>query len=211
MTAPAKNSADRLAQLGLELGAVLKDAHEKAELGSVRSVAAALDISHATLARLRNGDIAAAGPVTLQRVLDYYGVEAPHGLDLSVEAKRGGSKVRYVFAYCVSPHCPACLVSLTGGEWILRPQTLSVPEVLFARSEGGICRECRSRLRRTCSDPSCGASFEKGAFCPFCGRPYVSTDGLDEDTLQELRRRSERGNDYLDRVDRYQALGRAKC
>ena len=190
------------AALAAAFAAELKSAHEAGGFGSVRKVSADLGISHSTLARLRNEDLDAAGPKTLRRVADYYGIKLPSGLDLT-EKRRGVAKARQTAAFCCAPWCPTSTVSLLNGEWVIRPRVLSVPASLFAQEDGGICRECGTALRRSCPNPSCGRPYNKGGFCPWCGQPYVARGNLDEDAMQELRDRSEAVGKRMDRVDVY--------
>jgi len=188
--------------LAAAFAAELKSAHEAGGFGSVRKVSADLGISHSTLARLRNEDLDAAGPKTMRRIADYYGIKLPSGLDLA-EKRRGAARARQVAAFCSAPWCPTSTVSLLNGEWVIRPRVLSVLSSLFAQEDGGICRECGAGLRHSCPNPACGRPYSKGGFCPWCGEPYVSRGPLDEDAMQELSDRSEEVEKRMDRVDVY--------
>jgi hypothetical protein len=168
----------------LTLGESLKDAHELLGTVSLRQVARDLELSHAALIRVRQGDMGAVGRDTLLRILDYYGLKAPSELILGAKAPADES-TRRIAAFCSSPQCPMARVYFVNERWTVRPLTLDVPASLFEGGREPVCRECGSPLSHRC--PECGQAFVKGAFCPWCSAGYVSTHDLREEEFKTLR------------------------
>ncbi len=166
------------------LGDSLKDAHDKLGTMSLRQVARDLELSHAALVRVRQGDLGAVSRETLLRILDFYGLKAPSELTMpvTVSAER---VLQRLAAYCTSPQCPLATVYFVNERWVVRPLTLSVPGALFESGREPVCRECGSLLAHRC--PECGQEFKKGAFCPWCSASYVLVNDLREQDYPQLR------------------------
>jgi hypothetical protein len=182
------------------LSEAIKRAHEELGTASVRQVARDLELSHASLVRVRQGDLSAVSRETLLRILDYYGLKPPPELAFSATSG-SGVVTRKIAAYCSSVECPTAQVALVNSRWVVRPLTLRVPQLLFEGGNEPTCRECGSRLRHEC--PECGQRFRKGAFCPWCGAGYVGHGDLREEELSDLRTK---WRDYLklsERVEDY--------
>jgi hypothetical protein len=167
-----------------ELGETLQRAHEELGTASIRRVARELELSHASLVRVRQGDLGAVSRETLLRILDYYGVKPPDELAFG-ESTGGVAATRKIAAYCGSAQCPTAQVMFTNERWVVRPLTLRVPSGLFRDGNEGVCRECGAHLHHQC--PECGQKYTTGAFCPWCGTSYVATGDLRDDELRELR------------------------
>lgn len=162
----------------------LKDAHEVLGTVSLRQVARDLELSHAALIRVRQGDFGAVGRETLLRILDYYGLKAPSELVLGAKAPTEDAR-RRVAAFCTSAQCPLARVYFVNERWVVRPLTLDVPGALFEGGREPVCRECGSPLAHRC--PECGQEFVKGAFCPWCSAGYIPIRDLREEEFRTLR------------------------
>lgn len=187
-----------------ELARLIREAHTP-EMGTVGSAAKAIGISTSALSRVRSGDLKAAGPKTLRKILDFYHISFSDE-DLAVARQAPNAKEGRVLAFCPQPRCLTCIyVQLPTGDedwdWGGRPRILSVPHALFARPEGVLCNECKSALVSAC--PTCSRPFAGGLFCPLCGSPYTPVDGLPEDFLQERYAQQDSALSYLDRVYPY--------
>lgn len=166
------------------LAELLKDAHDQLGKVSLRQVARDLELSHAALVRVRQGDLGAVSRETLLRVLDYYGLKPPSELLIptTVSAER---ILQPLAAFCTSPQCPLATVYFVNERWVVRPLTLRVPGALFEGGREPVCRECGSLLAHRC--PECGQEFKKGAFCPWCSAGYVSVSDIREHEFPLLR------------------------
>ena len=162
----------------------LKDAHDQLGTVSLRQAARDLELSHAALIRVRQGDFGAVGRETLLRILDYYGLKPPSELALGA-AHPAELSHQAVAAFCTSAQCPMSRIYFANERWVVRPLTLSVPAALFEGGREPVCRECGSLLAQRC--PECGQEFKKGAFCPWCSSSYVSMGDLRESELPLLR------------------------
>lgn len=184
----------------IALAETLKAAHDSLGTLSLRQVARDLELSHAALVRVRQGDLAAVGRDTLLRILDYYGVKAPAELVLGAKTSPEGA-LRELAAYCTSAQCPTARTYFVNERWVVRPLTLHVPAALFEGGREPVCRECGSLLSRNCRE--CGQPFAKGAFCPWCAGGYVALGDLREEELGALRGKWADLVEFGGRVERY--------
>ena len=69
--------------------------------------------------------------------------------------------------FCPNPHCPSNKIYEVSARMCVRPDR-SAADPVGAK----FCALCGEVLEKRC--PNCGAPVHEGAFCSFCGEPYVA-------------------------------------
>ena len=143
------------------------------EMGLSQSeLASEVGCKQSALSMFEQGDGTKLNDAVVERLAKKFGVS----LDAaeSVGGEGGGGRVepaadaRPSVAFCPNPQCPTNHLYRVGGRDCHRPDRAAADPV-----GGRFCAMCGEVLERKC--PNCGAAVHDGAFCSFCGEPYVAT------------------------------------
>ncbi len=76
--------------------------------------------------------------------------------------------------FCPNASCPSNLPLIIGNQVVL------VPHKHFREDEKAChCAWCGEVLEHTC--PECGEPINAGAFCAYCGSPYIFSSSIERD------------------------------
>ena len=143
----------------------LRVARRAAKL-SQKVVAAEVGCLQSALSMFEQGDGTKLSAETVERLAKKFGVSLEED---SRPPEVAGEVVRHDpgTGFCPNPRCPSNLSYQLDGRDFHKPDRMVADPV-----GGRFCAMCGEVLERLC--PGCGAPVHAGAFCSFCGDPYVS-------------------------------------
>ena len=140
---------------------------------SQSELAAEVGCKQSALSMFEQGDGTKLNDAVVERLARKFGVdinmaESLTGSDSCDAHDAQGRSLVSGVGFCPNPQCPTNHVYKVGVRGCYRPDRASADPV-----GGRFCATCGEVLEKKC--PNCGAAVHDGAFCSFCGSPYVSS------------------------------------
>ena len=156
-------------KLNPEFCALIREARRAAKL-SQSVVAEEVGCHQPALSAFEQGDCTKIGDDAVERLSKKFGVNIESANPVSGDSGKCPPRIGS-FApgsgFCPNPRCPTNRTYQVDGRDHFKPDRTMADPV-----GGRFCAMCGEVLERLC--PGCGAPVHAGAFCSFCGDPYVS-------------------------------------